>query len=106
MLSADACASAFLGISQTQSEHSKLCFTPRLMSRQPSEPEKDNLRMEFRLGDSCVGGMLRSGNRGKGKTFQVLHILEDSGEASSSVKRARHLRNLIVGISEKFEISY
>lgn len=41
VLGADACASAFLGISQTQSEHSKLCFTPRLLSRQPSEPEQD-----------------------------------------------------------------
>lgn len=47
-----------------------------------------NLGMEFRLGDSCIGGMLPSGNRGEQKASQVLHILEDGGKSSSSVREA------------------
>lgn len=65
-----------------------------------------NLGMEFRLGDRCIGGMLSSGNRGEQKASQVLHILEDGGKSSSSVKEAWHLRNLIVGIFEKFGIIF
>lgn len=47
-----------------------------------------NLGVEFRLGDSCTGGMLLSGNRGAQETSQVLLILEDGGKASSSAKEA------------------
>lgn len=46
------------------------------------------LGMEFRLGDSCIGGMLPSGNRGEQKASQMLYILEDGGKSSSSVKEA------------------
>lgn len=46
------------------------------------------LGMELRLGESCVGGILLSGNRGEQEDSWVLHILEDGGKASSSVEEA------------------
>lgn len=41
VINVDECAPAFLDISQMQSKHSKLSFTPWLLNSQPSETEQD-----------------------------------------------------------------